>query len=62
MLIFPAKASDARLSWRFQNRHFDRLAVNSAVTEFDLTLSDGPQSVVVNCFDKAVSQCVESGS
>src|SRR2546430_8479912 len=40
VLIFPAKASDARLSWRFQNRHFDRLAVNSAVTEFDLTLRD----------------------
>src|SRR6201981_3664053 len=60
VLIFPAKAADARLSRRFQNRNLDCFPVDSAVADLYLVLSDGLQGAVVDGFDKAVSQGIES--
>jgi len=60
VLIFPAKAADACLSRRFQNRNLDCFPVDSAVADLYLVLSDGFQGAVVDGFDKAVSQSIES--
>ena len=55
MLILPAKAADARLTRRFQNRNFDSFAVNSAFSNFNLVLSDRLQGAVVDGLDKSVA-------
>ena len=55
MLILPAKTSDTRLARRFQNGHFDGLAVNSAVADLHLVLSNGSQGAVVDGFDKSIA-------
>src|SRR5260370_30477736 len=60
VLIFPTKAADACLSRRFQNRNLNYFTVDSAVADLCLVLSDGLQGAVVDGFDKAVSQGIES--
>src|SRR5207247_7502261 len=55
VLILPAKAANARLPGRFQDRNFDCFAVNSALTHVYLMLRDGLQSLIVNGLNKSVS-------
>ena len=59
MLVLPAEAPDAILTRRLQHGNSDSLAVNLAMGSTHLLGSDGHQRVVIDCFDKAVSQRVE---
>src|SRR5260370_2225422 len=59
MLVFPAKAADARLTRRLQDGNLDGFAVNPASALLGLAGRNGEQRTVVNRFDKSVSQRVQ---
>jgi hypothetical protein len=59
VLVFPAEAPHACLTWCFQHLNLDGLAVNPAFADVRLVLGKGQQRLIVNRLDKAVSQSIE---
>src|SRR5271154_8476 len=55
VLILPAEASDAGLSWSLENGGLHNLPVNSSLAQFRLPFSNRNKSAVVNGFHKSIA-------
>src|SRR5581483_6936553 len=62
MLVFPAEATHARLTWRLEQRHLDSFAVDSTSADLGLSGRDGLQCRVINRLHEAISQRIERGA
>ena len=60
MLILPAEPAYARLSWSFQKRNLNGLAVNPSGTDLSLMIRYRKQGAVIDGLNKAVAQSIES--
>jgi len=60
VLILPSnKASDARLPGRVQDRHKDRFAMDSSVTDAGLVVGNGLERGIVDRLYESIAQSVE---
>src|SRR5271156_4930769 len=58
VLIFPAKPADPGLPWRLEHGHLNGFPLNLAVALLWLPVGDRNQRVVINGFNKTISQRV----
>src|SRR5580692_1958659 len=62
VLVLPAEAADASLSWSLEDWSLHHFPVNSAFAQAGLLLCDSDQRLVVDGFHKSIPQGVEGSA